>query len=103
MVGMMTKVATRGWPPQISGEWTVEQLDSLPEDNLRYELLDGVLLVNPNPNPNPVPRHQGDLDVQAARNRASTAVSASSSRLIPARLIMLVMFPRWSASTHAAR
>jgi len=40
---------------------------------------------------------------QAARNRASTAVSASSNGLIPALLIMLVMLPRWSASTHAAR
>lgn len=57
MVGMAADVAARGWPPQVSGEWTVELLDSLPEDNLRYELLDGILLVSPAP----VPRHQAAI------------------------------------------
>jgi Uma2 family endonuclease len=32
--------------------WTVEDLDDLPEDDLRYELVDGTLLVSPPP-PNP--------------------------------------------------
>jgi Uma2 family endonuclease len=31
------------------GEWTVEDLDRLPDDGLRYELLDGMLLVTPAP------------------------------------------------------
>lgn len=37
------------------GDWTVDDLDQLPEDDgLRYELLDGLLLVSPAP----VPLHQ---------------------------------------------
>jgi Uma2 family endonuclease len=36
------------------GDWTVEDLDALPDDGLRYELVDGVLLVSPSP----VPLHQ---------------------------------------------
>lgn len=44
------------WPvaPPPGGEWTVDMLDQLPDDNLKYELLDGVLLVSPAP----IPRHQ---------------------------------------------
>lgn len=30
-------------------EWTVDDLDALPDDGLRYELLDGILLVSPAP------------------------------------------------------
>jgi len=29
----------------VSGDWTVDDLDRLPDDGLRYELVDGVLLV----------------------------------------------------------
>jgi len=32
-----------------SGDWTVDDLDGLPDDGLRYELVDGVLLVSPAP------------------------------------------------------
>jgi Uma2 family endonuclease len=32
-----------------TGEWTVDDLDRLPDDGLRYELVDGVLLVSPSP------------------------------------------------------
>ena len=45
------------------GDWTVDDLDDLPDDGLQYELADGVLLVTPAP----VPRHQsaiGELYVQ---------------------------------------
>ena len=44
------------WPaaPPAGGEWTVDLLDQLPDDGLKYELLDGVLLVSPAP----IPRHQ---------------------------------------------
>ena len=31
------------------GDWTVDDLDDLPDDGLRYELVDGVLLVSPSP------------------------------------------------------
>ena len=36
-------------PP--SGEWTVDDLDALPDDGLRRELVDGVVLVSPAPRP----------------------------------------------------
>lgn len=36
------------------GDWTVDDLDRLPDDGLQYELADGILLVTPGP----VPRHQ---------------------------------------------
>jgi Uma2 family endonuclease len=53
MVGMVADVQPGRWPEHV-GEWTLELLDQLPEDNLRYELLDGTLLVSPAP----VVRHQ---------------------------------------------
>jgi len=34
-----------------AGDWTVDDLDRRPEDGLRYELVDGVLLVTPAPEP----------------------------------------------------
>jgi Uma2 family endonuclease len=40
--------------PRGVGEWTVDDLDGLPDDGLQYELLDGMLLVTPAP----VPLHQ---------------------------------------------
>jgi len=51
MVSMVAGVETHRWPDGVGGEWTVEMLDLLPEDNLRYELLDGTLLVTPAPAP----------------------------------------------------
>lgn len=39
-------------PP--SGEWTTDDLDELPEDGHRYELIDGALIVSPSP----TSRHQ---------------------------------------------
>jgi Uma2 family endonuclease len=47
---------TRGLPvtPPSGGEWTVDLLDQLPDDNLKYEILDGILLVSPSP----IPVHQ---------------------------------------------
>lgn len=33
----------------VGREWTVDDLDRLPDDGLRYELVDGVLLVSPSP------------------------------------------------------
>jgi Uma2 family endonuclease len=36
------------WVPPPGG-WTTDDLDTLPEDNVRRELLDGVLLVSPSP------------------------------------------------------
>ena len=39
----MTAVTTM----PLSGEWTADDLDALPDDGVRYELVDGVLLVSP--------------------------------------------------------
>jgi Uma2 family endonuclease len=35
--------------PRDATDWTVEDLDRIPDDGLRYELLDGILLVTPAP------------------------------------------------------
>lgn len=40
--------------PRAAHEWTVDDLEQLPDDGLQYELLDGSLLVSPAP----VPVHQ---------------------------------------------
>jgi Uma2 family endonuclease len=40
--------------PRDSYDWTVDDLDQLPDDGLQYELLDGMLLVTPAP----IPDHQ---------------------------------------------
>jgi Uma2 family endonuclease len=48
MVGMVAEVQAGEWPEQVD-EWTLELLDRLPGDSLRYELLDGTLLVSPAP------------------------------------------------------
>ena len=46
----------RGLPvaPPGGGEWTVDLLEQLPDDGLRYEILDGILIVSPSP----IPIHQ---------------------------------------------
>lgn len=36
-------------PARAPDRWTHEELDALPDDGMRYELLDGVLLVSPSP------------------------------------------------------
>src|SRR5699024_966123 len=40
-MGVMTMM------PRTGEEWTVDDLDRLPDDGLQYELLDGLLLVTP--------------------------------------------------------
>lgn len=52
MAGMAATVGT--WPEHVDTEWTVDMLDTLPDNGLRYEILDGVLVVSPSP----TPRHQ---------------------------------------------
>lgn len=37
--------------PRATDDWTVDDLDTVPDDGLRYELLDGLLLVTPAPKP----------------------------------------------------
>lgn len=36
-------------PTRLPDRWTHEELDALPDDGMRYELLDGILLVSPSP------------------------------------------------------
>lgn len=40
--------------PRASDDWTVDDLENLPDDGLQYELLDGILLVTTAP----IPVHQ---------------------------------------------
>jgi len=55
---VMAVLADTGrWPDHVAGEWTVADLEALPDNGLRYELLDGTLLVTPSP----TPRHQGAI------------------------------------------
>ena len=43
----MTAALSDTFPP--AGEWTTEDLDAMPEDGRRRELLDGVLIMSPSP------------------------------------------------------
>jgi Uma2 family endonuclease len=43
-----------GMPAAAAKEWTVEMLETLPDDGKRYEIIDGELIVSPSPRP----RHQ---------------------------------------------
>lgn len=55
MVGMASTVGTDTlersgtWPDHPPGVWTHEMVDALPDDGMRHELLDGMLLVSPSP------------------------------------------------------
>ena len=69
MVGMVAEVRAGEWPAKV-GEWTLELLDRLPEDNFRYELLDGTLLVSPAP----VVRHQAAVGEMYLLLRAACPV-----------------------------
>lgn len=60
-----------------SGDWTVDDLDRLPDDGLRYELVDGVLLVSPAPRI----RHQVGL---AALLHELTIAAPPDLRVLPA-------------------
>lgn len=54
-------------------QWTLDEVMALPEDGLRYELIDGVLIVNPPP----VPRHQSvSLELYALLRAAAKAAGA---------------------------
>ena len=37
------------WDMPAPGEWTTDDLDALPDDGRRYELIDGVPIVSPSP------------------------------------------------------
>jgi Uma2 family endonuclease len=40
-----------GMPAAAAKDWTVEMLETLPEDGKRYEIIDGELIVSPSPRP----------------------------------------------------
>ncbi|XTZ16087.1 Uma2 family endonuclease [Micromonospora echinospora] len=52
----MTAALQNDDPPE--GGWTTDDLDALPDDGRRRELLDGVLLVSPLPHPAPPDRRR---------------------------------------------
>lgn len=47
-VTVMPHGQTRAWLPR-DHDWTVDDLENLPDDGLQYELFDGVLVVSPSP------------------------------------------------------
>jgi Uma2 family endonuclease len=49
MMAAEVREAGRWHPDLVDGAWTVELLETLPDDGLRYELIDGTLLVSPAP------------------------------------------------------
>jgi len=55
------------WPARISGEWTVDDLETLLGNGLRYEIVDGTLLVTPAQSP----LHQGVVVELAVLLRAA--------------------------------
>jgi len=61
----------------VSGEWTIDDLDALPDDGLRYELVDGVLLVSPSP----LLPHQVGLAALLVR---LTSAAPADLRVLPA-------------------
>ena len=63
----------------VAGDWTVDDLDRLPDDGLRYELVDGVLLVSPSP----LVPHQVGL---AALLHQLTVAAPRHLRVLPAPL-----------------
>jgi Uma2 family endonuclease len=54
MVHMATESGVGSWPDHVQEGWTVDLLETLPDDGLRYEIIDGTLIVSPSP----VPVHQ---------------------------------------------
>lgn len=62
-----------------AGDWTVDDLDALPDDGFRYELVDGVLLVSPSPL---VPHQLGLTGVQYLLH----AAAPPGLRVLPAPL-----------------
>jgi Uma2 family endonuclease len=82
----------------LSGEWTADDLDALPEDGLRYELVDGVLLVSPSP----ALAHQAGLAnlhfalMQAAPEHVRVLAAPLDIRFSPTRQLQpdLVALPR---------
>lgn len=53
MAAQVTERARGRWPAPgtIRDHWTASDLDDLPDDGLRYELIDGTLIVSPAPRP----------------------------------------------------
>ncbi|GAC1327919.1 MAG: Uma2 family endonuclease [Mycobacteriales bacterium] len=82
----------------LSGDWTADDLDGLPDDGLRYELVDGVLLVSPSPL---LPHQVGLMGLllalqSAAPNDVRVLPAPIDVRLSPTRQLQpdIVVVPR---------
>jgi Uma2 family endonuclease len=64
-IGGMTVAHPLG-PPVIGRPWTLDDLDSLPDDGYRYEIFDGSLLVTPPP---PVPHFRATTKLHRLLDR----------------------------------
>jgi Uma2 family endonuclease len=74
--------------PRVSDDWTVDDLEHLPDDGLQYELVDGMLLVSPAPNP----AHQEVISELCAQLRA----------VAPKHLKALVAPLDWQPDRHTS-
>lgn len=74
--------------PRVSDDWTVDDLEHLPDDGLQYELVDGMLLVSPAPNP----AHQEVISELCAQLRA----------VCPKHLKALVAPLDWQPDRHTS-
>ena len=54
---MAAPVDSGRWPDHVAGEWTVDDLETLPDNGLRYELLDGEAEIAPGVHVVPTPGH----------------------------------------------
>jgi len=74
--------------PDGVAEWTVDDLNQLPDDGLRYELLDGILLVSPAP----TRRHQ----------RAAFELGLLLRAVCPPEMEVLVAPLDWRPDRHTS-
>jgi Uma2 family endonuclease len=76
-------------PLGAQGPWTVDDLDRLPDDGKRYEIIDGSLLVSPAP----TPRHQVIADRVRRLLRASAGAEFEVLEAVGVQLPGSVLIP----------
>ncbi|MCA1675383.1 MAG: Uma2 family endonuclease [Actinobacteria bacterium] len=99
------------WPPHVAEAWTEADLDAMPDDGNKHEVIDGRLIVTPPPRET----HQGVADAVAAALRAAAppgwrvrreiGVRLPSGNVIPDVTVLAPEAPRgevWTDSCYVA-
>lgn len=99
------------WPPHYREAWTEADLDAMPDDGNKYEILDGRLIVTPPP----TETHQGRMIAVAAalremaptgwRVRPGIGVRLPNGNVEPDIVVLRPEAPRgevWNAPAHVA-